>query len=287
MSSDSAELDNAGMVQVWDGQVGRDWVAEQDRYARMNAGFTEMLLAAAAVQPGERVLEVGCGFGAVAYRLGELAGPAGEVVGVDVSGPMLEVAAERAADLAQVSFRHDDAQEGDLGEASYALAVSQFGVMFFADPAKAIGNIVSALRPGGRLAFTCWQDMSLQPRIVVPAAAALTHIPVPEMDQDFWGLKAFSLADPQAIEDLLGHAGLADIRIEPATSPEYLGSDVADTVEFMRRTEFGQLLFADVDNQTAERGWDAVATALTDHQTSDGVYLDGAAWLVTARREPA
>lgn len=63
-------MDTAKMIEVWDGEVGRFWVAEQERYARMNAGFAKQLLAAAAPMAGERVLEVGCGFGTLAIQLG-------------------------------------------------------------------------------------------------------------------------------------------------------------------------------------------------------------------------
>lgn len=275
-------MDNAKMIEVWDGEVGRFWVAEQDRYARMNAGFTKQLLAAAAPIAGERVLEVGCGFGALALELGRATGPSGAVIGVDVSGPMLAVAAARAADLPHVAFLQADAQHADLSTPGFDVVISQFGVMFFADHAEAFRNIRTALRPGGRLVFTCWQDIGMQPRLMVPVVAALEHIPPPEFDESFWGLAAFSLADPATIEGLLGGAGFTDLGIEPLVAAEYQGADVADTISFMRQSDFGQVLFASADPAAAVRGWDAVATTLAEHQTPDGVYLDGAAWVVTA-----
>jgi SAM-dependent methyltransferase len=276
-------MDNAKMIEVWDGEVGRFWVAEQERYARMHAGFTKQLLAVAGPQPGERVLEVGCGFGNFALDLGRATGPSGAVLGVDVSGPMLEVAAARARDLPQVAFLRADAQHADLSPSALDAVISQFGVMFFADHAEAFRNISKALRPGGRLVFTCWQDMAKQPRLMIPVVAALEHIPPPEFDESFWGLAAFSLADPATIEGLLSGAGFTDVSIEPVVAAEYQGANVADTISFMRQSDFGQVLFASADPASAARGWDAVATALAEHQAPDGVYLDGAAWLVTAR----
>lgn len=276
-------MGNEKMIEVWDGEVGRFWVAEQERYARMNAGFTEHLLAAAAPQPGERILEVGCGFGTLALELGRATGPSGGVLGVDLSGPMLEVASARASDLPHVAFRQADAQHADLDSSPFDAVISQFGVMFFADPLQAFRNIGTALRPGGRIVFTCWQDMGRQPRLMVPLVAALEHIPPPELDETFWGLAAISLADPATIEELLGLAGFTDVSLEPVVAAEYQGASVADTISFMRQSDFGQVLFAATDPPTAARGWDAVAGALAEHQTLDGVYLDGAAWLVTAR----
>ena len=276
-------MDNVKMIEVWDGDVGRFWVAEQERYARMNAGFTQHLLDAASPEPGEQVLEVGCGFGTLALELASATGPTGAVLGVDVSGPMLGVAVARSAHVRHLEFRQADAQHADLGRAAYDAVISQFGVMFFADPAEAFRNIRTALRPGGRLAFTCWQDMANQPRLMVPLAAALEHISPPEFDENFWGLSAFSLADSATIAELLVRAGFTDVGIEPVVAAEYQGASVADTISFMRQSDFGQVLFAAADPSAAARGWDAVATALTEHQKSDGVYLDGAAWLVTAR----
>lgn len=113
--------------------------------------------------------------------------------------------------------------------------------------------------------------------------AALQHIPPPEFDENFWGLAAFSLADPSTIEGLLRRAGFTDVGIEPVVAAEYQGADVDDTISFMRQSDFGQVLFAATDPATSARGWDAIAAALAHYQTPDGVYLDGAAWLVTAR----
>ena len=96
-------------------------------------------------------------------------------------------------------------------------------------------------------------------------------------------MAAFSLADPATIEGLLSGAGFTDVSIEPVVAAEYQGANVADTISFMRQSDFGQVLFASADPASAARGWDAVATALAEHQAPDGVYLDGAAWLVTAR----
>ena len=138
-------MDNEEMIEVWDGEVGRFWVAEQERYARMNAGFTKQLLAAAAPMAGERVLEVGCGFGTLALELGRATGPSGAVLGVDVSGPMLEVAAARARDLPHVAFLRADAQHADLSPPAFDAVISQFEVMFFADHAEAFRNIGTAM----------------------------------------------------------------------------------------------------------------------------------------------
>lgn len=197
---------------------------------------------------------------------------------------MLEVARSRATDraLTQVTFRKADAQTDSLGTAQFDGVVSQFGVMFFADPQAAFTNFRAALRDGGRLVFTCWQDIGRQQRIMVPVTAALEHVPLPEFDEASWSNAAFSLADPDRIQSLLMAAGFTEVVLEPLQLPEYQGRDVDDVVAFSQRTEFAEVLFSQADPEQTARGWDAIAKALEPHATAGGVYLDGAAWLVQA-----
>lgn len=275
---------NATMRDVWDGDVGRFWVEETDRYEKMNAGFGERLLHAAAPRPGEQFLDIGCGHGARTLDIAAGVGPEGRVVGVDISGPMLEVARSRASarGASEVTFRHADAQTDDLGTAQFDGVVSQFGVMFFADPLAAFVNLRAALRDRGRFVFTCWQDLSRQQRIMVPVTAALEHVPLPEFDENSWSQAAFSLADPDRTRSLLAAAGFADVVIAPLELAEYQGRDVDDVVAFSRRTELAEVLFSQADAEQTARGWTAIAEALEPHSTPEGVYLDGAAWLVQA-----
>ena len=205
-------------------------------------------------------------------------------MGVDISGPMLEVAEQRAHSLRQVQFARADAQTQDLGAGAYDGVISQFGVMFFADPGIAFANLQRALVDGGRLAFTCWQELGLQERIMVPVTAALEYVPLPDFDETSWSHAAFSLSEPGQIRALLEAAGFDEISVDEMVFPEYQGEDVADVVAFMQRTELGQILFSRADATQATQGWDAVTKALSAYATTDGVHLDGAAWLVQARK---
>jgi hypothetical protein len=114
-------------------------------------------------------------------------------------------------------------------------------------------------------------------------AAALEHVPVPEFDDTAWSHAAFSLADPDRTRRLLDPAGFGAISIEPVVAPEYQGRDVADVASFMQRTELAQILFSRANSDQAAHAWEAISPALQPYASEEGVYLDGAAWLVEAK----
>ena len=140
------------------------------------------------------------------------------------------------------------------------------------------------VKPGGRLVFTCWQDLTHQQHLMVPLTAALDVVPTPEFTADTWSYPAFSLADPARTQALLAKAGFADVEVQPTVAPMYQGADLNDALRFLRQSEFGDAVFGDAGPAAAVQGWEAVATALAPYVREDGVFLDGAAWLVTATR---
>ena len=276
---------NASQIESWDGPGGQHWVAEAERYDRMTRSFGERIIEAAAPGPGEQVLDVGCGNGAVALAVSALVAPGGSVMGLDVSGPMLAYARRRAeqARIASVSFRQGDAQVYPLPPAGFDAVVSRFGVMFFDDPVAAFANIGRALRPGGRIAFACWRDLIVNDWLMVPAGAALQYVPMPDLGQP-GAPGPFSLADPERVHQVLRDAAFAQIALEEITRPMPMGSSADDVLAFMRGTEMAHVLMTGVDSGTAERAWAAVKAALQAHAEPAGITLAGTAWLVTARR---
>jgi SAM-dependent methyltransferase len=276
---------NEEQIRAWDGAAGAQWVKEAERYDRLNRGFIDPIVAAVDPQPGDHVIDVGCGNGALTLAMALLVAPDGAVTGVDISGPMLANATRRAeeAGLGNVTFLRADAQVEAFAPETADVVVSRFGVMFFDDPVAAFDNVAGALRPGGRMAFSCWQDLLVNEWIMVPAAAALEHVPMPDLGEP-GGPGPFSLADPDRVRGLLTSAGLTDVDLREEVRPMVLGTGLDDALEFLRATDIAEALFADADEDAAALAWGSIRRALEPHTGPDGVVLTGRAWIASARR---
>jgi SAM-dependent methyltransferase len=155
--------------------------------------------------------------------------------------------------------------------------------MFFDDPQAAFTNLARALRPGGRLVFACWQDLVANEWLMVPAGAALAHVPMPDLGEP--GRPGpFSLADPDRVRSILDAAGFTAVGVDECRCPMPMGATVEDTVAFMQGTDMAQTLMADASEEVAAAAWEAVRAALAPYAGPEGVVLSGAAWIVTATR---
>jgi ubiquinone/menaquinone biosynthesis C-methylase UbiE len=121
------------------------------------------VLAALALAPGERVLDAACGTGLVAFPAAAAVAPEGRVVGIDLSGRMVELAQRRSHErrVANASFAHMDAEKLDLPDAGFDVAVCALGLMYMTDPLLALTELRRVVRPGGRIALAVWGERAL------------------------------------------------------------------------------------------------------------------------------
>ena len=124
------------------------------RQSRLYSGLTRRMLTEAGLTNGMKVLDIGSGAGDVAMAAAELVGPEGRVVGVDVNAEILETARARVAQsgLEHVEFVAGDARTLDL-ESDFDALIGRFVLMYLPDPAGALRQLSTRLRPGGIVAF--------------------------------------------------------------------------------------------------------------------------------------
>ena len=276
--SDAATI-HAEQVAYWNGPGVARWVTRQEQMDAVLAPVAEAALAMANVQPGERALDIGCGSGATSIALAGLVGPTGHVTGLDVSGPMIELARKRSIGIDNLDWVLADAATHGFSPGSTDLLFSRFGVMFFGDPVTAFANLRRALQPGGRLVFACWRPLNENPWILVPLQAVQPLVPpLPQPGREEPG--PFAFGDPGRVAHILTAAGFSDPRFVEFEMDMVLGANLDDAVE--QATSMGAASRAlqgqpDSVKQAAER---AVRNALVPYIEGGRVALPGAVWLV-------
>jgi SAM-dependent methyltransferase len=192
------------------------WAGSWPKREQLTDGVSPYLLKALGARSGQRICDVGSGGGALALALTAEVGPAGEVVGLDISDPLIELAKQRAADagMANVRFVRMDVQTDAFDGTPFDQAVSQFGVMFFDEPTKAFGAIRGLLRPGGRLVFACWQGVERNPWHVATALRGMLPAP-PTPAPGKSPVGPFAFGDDEYVGEVLEAAGFAEVRATP------------------------------------------------------------------------
>jgi SAM-dependent methyltransferase len=189
------------------------WVTVWPKRERMTDAVTAYVLDAAALAPGERVLDVGCGGGNTSLAAARVVGAEGAVVGADISTQLTALAQRRAAEagVTNVEFNAVDMQVDKVAGGPFDVAISQFGVMFFEEPQTAFANIRAHLHAGSRLAFACWQPVECNAWFF--GRAIMNFVPPPPPPAPGKSPTGpFSLADPDQTAELLRAAGFEGIQ---------------------------------------------------------------------------
>jgi SAM-dependent methyltransferase len=275
---------NADQIEFWNSEAANKWVDFNPIIDRMLGPLGRAAIDRANPRPGEHALDVGCGCGDTTLELARRVAPAGAVTGVDISAPMLALARQRVMDAAvPVRVVNADAETCKLPAATFDLVYSRFGVMFFTNPDAAFGNLRAALKPGGRIAFVCWQALDRNPWVGVPLKAARPHLPSfeppgPEEPGQF------SLARPERVERILGAAGFSDARLEPHETTMHVGEgDLDNCVALALKLGPISRLLREAGEQAVPPVAAAVREAVAPYHAGDTLEMNSATWIVIAR----
>jgi ubiquinone/menaquinone biosynthesis C-methylase UbiE len=239
-------------------------------------------------RPGDRVLDLGCGFGDTTQRLAELVGPGGGALGIDVSEPFIEMARKEAegAEIENLRFIVGDVQVAELDE-TFDYAFSRMGVMFFANPVQALRNVCESLSPGGRLCAVVWRrklDNDWVRRAELVVEKYLDH--PDESDEPTCGPGPFSMADADTVSEQLRIAGFEEISFRRCDRPLKIGDDLEHAVEFnMSLGPAGEVLrlWGDRADEIRPKIALELREALAEFDGPGGVVAPASTWIIGAR----
>jgi hypothetical protein len=280
---------NEEAIEAWDGPLYERFVRFRHLLADGLGVHGDEALRVVAPAPGERALDIGCGFGDTAQQLAELVGADGSVLGVDAAPRFIETAREEAAQAGVRNVRFEVVDvEAHSFEERFDLAFSRMGTMFFANPVAALRNVRKALVPGGRLAIAVWRSKVENDCFYRGQLVTERFVTKPEeYDEPTCGPGPFSMGNADTTSGILVSAGFERISLLRCDKPILIGVDLDEAVEFvMSIGPAGEILR--LAGEQAAHLHEPVAAALredmVDWVAPDGrVLAPASTWIVTAQ----
>jgi ubiquinone/menaquinone biosynthesis C-methylase UbiE len=282
--------ENAEAIQAWDGPLYDRFVKFRHIVTTGLGAHGDAALALLPPQPGQRVLDVGCGFGDTTQQIAALVGPGGEAVGVDAASNFIETATAEAAEagVGNANFLVADVQTDPLG-GPYDMAFSRMGTMFFISPVAALRNVCKSLVPGGKLAMVVWRrrEDNLWMYRAQQIVEGIVQKPE-EYDEPTCGPGPFSMAGADTTTDMLVHSGFTDISLRRSDLDLLCGTNLDEALDLvMSLGPAGEILRLQGDRaaHVMPQVDAALREGLSEFVRDDGtVWAPASTWIVTASR---
>jgi SAM-dependent methyltransferase len=265
----------------WEGGVGRTWAAEWQRTDRSFAPLTARLLEAIAPLPGSSIVDIGCGAGELSLALAA-ARPHAEVLGLDISPDLVEVASRRAEPQNNCRFVLGDAASWKPAGAAPDLYVSRHGVMFFADPVAAFAHLAAVAGAGAALCFSCFRSPAEN-----PWASGIAKLLPATPPGDPFAPGPFAFADPDRVRSILASSGWGEPELEAVDFRYVAGRSpdaVAEACDFFSRIGPAARAMREMPGAEREAFRERLRGFVAERSADGEVAFPAAAWIVTARR---
>ena len=283
----SQPMEDTPFVQFWNEVLAPKFIRFKHILVDGLTQHSEAIFPALPVREGDRVLDVGCGFGDTAIKLAKLVGPTGEVVGIDCCDAFLEYARRDAQtrSLANVSFVRGDAEVA-LPTDQNDFVFARFGTMFFANPVAGLRNMRKALRPGGRMVHIVWRNRVDNPWLSMAKDVVLGFLPPPGPDAQTCGPGPFSMSDELTVRAMMTAAGYEEIQFRRVDAPVLVGKDVHDAIGFQLAIGPAGEVFREAGalaEQKREQIEAALAEAINRQKIgAEGIVMDSSSWVISA-----
>ncbi len=280
-------VDNAEAIEAWDGPLFDRFVKYREIVVAGLRNHGDEALRLHPPSPGERVLDIGCGFGDTTQQLAELVGPDGFAVGVDAAPRFVEAARQEAAEagVENLGFEVADVELTEFPD-RYEMAFSRFGTMFFANPVVALRNVRKALVPGGRLVMVVWRVKVENDWLYRAQTITERFVTKPEQyAEPTCGPGPFSMANADTTSGILLSAGFTDVTLRRLDLPINVGTDVDQAIDLaMALGPAGEILRLAGDSAAHlhEPIREALREGLADWMTPDGLIAPASTWIVSA-----
>jgi SAM-dependent methyltransferase len=279
---------NAEAIQAWDGPLFDRFVKFRHIVTAGLGAHGDEALRLNPPQEGQRVLDIGCGFGDTTQQIAALVGPSGEAVGVDAAQNFIEAATREAAEagVGNARFFVADVQTDPL-EGPYDAAFSRMGTMFFLSPVAALRNVRQSLVPGGPLTMVVWRRR--EDNVWLYRAQQIVEAIVQrpeEYDEPTCGPGPFSMANADTVTDMLVHAGYEDISLRRCDREILGGKDLEEALDLvMSIGPAGEILRLQGDRAAhlVPQVEAALREGLAEYRRDDGtIWSMASTWIVTA-----